>query len=461
MDTKTGLIFLLIIYRVKSEVADRNLETSVRVNKCCEEGELYEGNYHCAKVNLTHETPWKPIFTTEDGKRTNLQIKYRLITGLPDCGSKAPWPIYHYQNSSDRLRLLPNGVLRHYFDHNVPHETEMDDINPNSLYHDYEPNKYCLEKKVDGQFKSEFARVCAPDHNTHWSETEFLMRNIVNPVTHGIGIVCLLIIAVTYFVMPTLRDLVGNIITTLCMCLILSQVADLIRLLTVFSSHISLIITDTICYFSLLGSFFWLNSLGYYIWKTFKSRNVFLRITDGKKYCYYSMYSWSCTLVLGALAVFAHFTMDYPEETAAHEQEEIGSLGLIIFFVPVAFTILMDVFFFATTVKTINRMHTYGRIHHKLRHSFRMFLLLLLIMTITWMFFLMSFFKFKGLINCYIVVNAFQGPLILYVCVFNQRHVAYLLRKTCCYKNCFCKCCRAEPEAEWGDEMTAMNTGIY
>jgi hypothetical protein len=90
-----------------------------------------------------------------------------------------------------------------------------------------------------------------------------------------------------------------------------------------------------------------------------------------------------------------------------------------------------------------------------------MFLLLLLIMTITWLFFLMSFFKFGGLINCYIIVNTFQGPLILYVCVFNQRHVGYLVRKTCCYKSCFCKCCRAEPEAEWGDEMTAMNTGIY
>lgn len=74
---------------------------------------------------------------------------------------------------------------------------------------------------------------------------------------------------------------------------------------------------------------------------------------------------------------------------------------------------------------------------------------------------MMSFFKFDGLINCYIIVNAFLGPAIFYSCVFNQKHVSYLLRKTCCYKNCFCKCCQPETEAEWGDEMTAMNTGIY
>lgn len=92
--------------------------------------------------------------------------------------------------------------------------------------------------------------------------------------------------------------------------------------------------------------------------------------------------------------------------------------------------------------------------------SFRMFLLLCIILTILWLFFLLSFSKFDGLVYSYITVNAFEGPLILYVCVFNQKHVSFLLRKTCCYASCACKCCRPEPEYEWGDEMTAMNTGI-
>lgn len=123
---------------------------------------------------------------------------------------------------------------------------------------------------VDGKV-FEFARVCAPNHEQEWMSTnEFLMRNIVNPITHSIGFICLIFIAIIYFVLPTLRDLTGNIITTITMCLLVSQIADLIRLLTVFKSHISLIITETICYISLLGAFFWLNSLGYYIWKTFK-----------------------------------------------------------------------------------------------------------------------------------------------------------------------------------------------
>lgn len=60
----------------------------------------------------------------------------------------------------------------------------------------------------------------------------------------------------------------------------------------------------------------------------YRSRNVFLRITDGKKYCYYGGYAWSCTLVLGILALFAHFTMDYTEVkqnlTFDQQREQIG-----------------------------------------------------------------------------------------------------------------------------------------
>ncbi|CAH1186213.1 unnamed protein product [Phyllotreta striolata] len=434
--------------------------STVKVNKCCEKDEIYVGKT-CAKVNKSDE--WRPLFVNEKGI-ANIQINSTLVIGLPDCGHMQLWPIFHYFNSTDRLRLLPNGVLRHYFDHDHAYE-EYDFENENSKapFHDYELGKYCLDRKIDG-FKSDFAWVCAPDVQKDWlTSTEFLMHNVVNPITHALSIICLLLVAVIYFIMPTLRDLTGNIITTICMCLIVSQTADMIRLLTVFKNHISLLITETICYLSMLGAFFWLNSLAYYIWKTFKSRNVFLRITDGRKYCYYCVYAWSCTILLGAMAVFAHFTMDYSEigfqqskATYDEDREQIGSLGTIIFFVPVAFTLIADVFFFATTLKKISKMHTYGRIHHKLRHTFRMFILLLLVMTLQWLFFLSSFAKYEGLINAYILINTFQGPLILYVCIFNQKHVAYLLQKTYCYT--MFPCCKPNPEAEWGDEMTAMNT---
>lgn len=72
------------------------------------------------------------------------------MTGSPDCGHMQLWPIYQTQNSTDRLRLLPNGVLRHYFEHFEIPEEEYDITGytdkDQTLYHDYEPGKYCLDK---------------------------------------------------------------------------------------------------------------------------------------------------------------------------------------------------------------------------------------------------------------------------------------------------------------------------
>lgn len=98
-------------------------------------------------------------------------------------------------------------------------------------------------QSIENNLKSEYAVVCMPEYKSVWTNTEFLMRNIVNPVTHLMAMICLLFVAIVYFVMPTLRDLVGNIVTTIALCLIVSQAADLIRLLTIFTNHVSLIIT--------------------------------------------------------------------------------------------------------------------------------------------------------------------------------------------------------------------------
>lgn len=65
----------------------------------------------------------------------------------------------------------------------------------------------------------------------------------------------------------------------------------------------------------------------------FRSRNVYLRITDGKKYCYYSVYTWLSTAILGVLAVVAHFMLDYPHTTNKYseEQETIGDFSNFVY----------------------------------------------------------------------------------------------------------------------------------
>ncbi|XP_020813667.1 probable G-protein coupled receptor Mth-like 5 isoform X2 [Drosophila serrata] len=436
----------------------------VLVNKCCEKFEIHVDS-ECQYVNETDY--FQPMFTSYGGEQ-NRHVSFKFVIGIPNCGSMQMWPIYHYMGSSDKLVLLEDGKLRHYTNaedeaeerHGIQSDYEEDIAGAlEPRYHDYDHGLYCIDKGTSSTGEKDvlFAKICLARKEIKWSDSNFLLRKILNPIFHGISLIILLIIAIIYFILPTLRDLVGNIVTTIAMCLMVSQAADLVRIFTELTSHVSFIVADIILCFSLLAAFFWLNSFGYYIWKTFRSRNVFLRVTDGRKYCYYSAYAWGCTATMAGLAVFAHFFLDaesYKKERMVGEQETIGMLGICIFFAPIACTILVNIFFFMTTRNLINRRTVYGRIAHKLKANFIMFSLMFLVMSIAWLFLIMSWLQLEGLLYAHIVVNALQTPLLLYICVLRQRHVTFLLKKSCCYN---------EPPStnDWGDEMHYMNGNDY
>lgn len=94
-----------------------------------------------------------------------------------------------------------------------------------------------------GQREAQIAIVCVPDIGAGKTDvTHHLMQRILKPICRGLAIICYLIIAVVYFVMPQLRDLVGNILTSISLCLITSQAANLVRIFTEFTSHVSFLV---------------------------------------------------------------------------------------------------------------------------------------------------------------------------------------------------------------------------
>lgn len=67
---------------------------------------------------------------------------------------------------------------------------------------------YYLFQNIDSKgstFPQEFAMVCSPEKESQWTDTDFLLRKVVNPICHGISITILLTVAVVYFVVPSLR----------------------------------------------------------------------------------------------------------------------------------------------------------------------------------------------------------------------------------------------------------------
>lgn len=113
------------------------------------------------------------------------------------------------------MNLLSDGKLRHFI-RNPDDEEEVvsakhssiDDADP--MYYDHEPGQYCMDKAVstldDGTTEqAQFAMVCSLKKVTPWTDPDFLLRKIINPIFHGISMCILLVIAIIYFVLPTLR----------------------------------------------------------------------------------------------------------------------------------------------------------------------------------------------------------------------------------------------------------------
>lgn len=165
--------------------------------------------------------------------------------------SKSDPMLPQISQSQDRLALLPDGKLRHFIkspdeDDSVAFE-EDEAAKSASRSYDYEPGKYCMDKVSltyeckwttgesratvnkypiffpfflvyhsekayatnDMSTPSEYALICYPESDgSHfrWTESpEYLVVKIVTPICHGISVSILFVVAIVYFVFPSLR----------------------------------------------------------------------------------------------------------------------------------------------------------------------------------------------------------------------------------------------------------------
>lgn len=243
------------------------IATSVNIGKCCEPGELLLDD-RCTPLPETNETEWRPEFVAEarDAARSrSVEPRYELKIGRPRCSpNEHQWHVYYYPAGPDRLAILPTGVLRHYivdltgkmvngdvYGAAMPNFDGDDDDERAAIHYDYPFGHYCADKVVltGDQLVATYAMLCVPDVTARWTDTDYLMRRAIDPAFHAVSMACYLIVAVVYFVLPQLRDLVGNIISSMALCLVANQCASTVRIFTEFGNHVSFMIAGTFVFF--------------------------------------------------------------------------------------------------------------------------------------------------------------------------------------------------------------------
>jgi len=251
------------------QVDTSSADARVNIGKCCEPEEVLVDD-RCIPLAETNETRWRPEFIEEHdpvtGRRRRIEPNYELKIGRPRCGpDEHQWHVYYYPSGPDSLAILPNGGLRHYIvdwsksmDENrgvygaaIPNldwNGDDDDEKERAIiYYDYQFGHYCADKAVltGDRLVATYAMLCVPDVVISWTDTSYLMKHAIDPAFHAVSMACYLVVAVVYFVLPQLRDLVGNVITSMTLCLVINQCASTVRIFTEFGSHVSFMIAGT------------------------------------------------------------------------------------------------------------------------------------------------------------------------------------------------------------------------
>lgn len=94
----------------------------------------------------------------------------------------------------------------------------------------------------------QIAYICTPQIPSPWTDTDYVMRRVVNPACHAVAMVCLLLVAIVHFVLPQLRDLIGNMVTTLAGCMIVARAANVVRIFVEYNGPISYLIAGMFKY---------------------------------------------------------------------------------------------------------------------------------------------------------------------------------------------------------------------
>ena len=244
-----------------------NNDGTVLIEKCCPRDELLVDNV-CTPLTVPNTmnvtTAWQPEFLDEQSSgKIYKDHKYDLQFGRPICrNDEHEWYVYYYPKGEDRLAILTTGKLRHFIPESskdlaeqiqgIVQDLQEDDVDTlESVHYDYPFGHYCIDKAIltGERLVLTYAMVCVPNVSMSWTDTSYFMRRVVDPIFRALSMACYLAIAVVYFVLPQLRDLVGNMITSMSLCLFASQSASTVRIFTEYSSHVSFMVAGEFCFF--------------------------------------------------------------------------------------------------------------------------------------------------------------------------------------------------------------------
>ncbi|XP_075220746.1 uncharacterized protein LOC142324040 [Lycorma delicatula] len=238
----------------------------------------------------------------------------------------------------------------------------------------------------------------------------------------GISIIFLLLHLTAFALLPELRNLSGKNLACLCLSLLVAYSTFMAgQVLEGTPCYINAVVM----YYCFLASFSWMLTMAFDIWRTLRLATAELRVSSGKqwrKFTLYSLWSWVAPGIILGSAIFIDTSprnavpADIKPDFGLHSCWFGQRKALLIFFAcPIAFTMVLNTIFFGSSAHMIYSSTSTTRFTASAgtQRDFRLYIRLALVMGITWTIGLVAgTFDIEGLWYAFIALNTLQGLFI-------------------------------------------------
>ncbi|XP_066943763.1 G-protein coupled receptor Mth2-like [Macrobrachium rosenbergii] len=344
-----------------------NMEANVTVPMCCGMRQVFNIEAMECNPGLSRS---EVTFHYEDGRQVEYKFAYNVKTGFPNCSF---FNLQPETEPNDIFYVLPDGKLK------VGAYSVTDD-------------RYCLLATEEDME----ALVCFPEVQP---QKAFFDRMLVTLYPAGLIISAIFLLAtlLVYCLVEELRDLLGRCLMCNILALCIAQVSTVVvQMGTSALSMGACIFKAVMMHFWYLSAFLWLNVICFNVFLTIWKKNDTSYGRTSRWFACYSAYAWGVAILITSIALARDFAEGFqnsvipkPNFGMARCWFSEDSALILFFYGPISVILGINVILFVASAYKLCAM---SKSSEARKFQFSLYLKLFVLMGITWIFEVISFF---------------------------------------------------------------------
>nr|CAD7571183.1 unnamed protein product [Timema californicum] len=374
----------------------------------CTEGQEYS-NGKCISIVANIATTENTFYIIENTTDTNDEIIFEDINSTEDSQE-----LNDSSETGSYFLNCPKFLLD-------PNDYTINDDNESIYVSKYDKT---FEEREFRLIEGAGVEICAPSLDVQLVDKFGPYMGYVTIAGLGVSVVFLCLHLIAFILIPDMRNLSGKNLASLCVSLLFAYCSFIIGQF-LNTTTIPCVVSAAVTYYFFLASFCWMLAMAFDVWRTLRLATSELRVSAGKQWRKFTVYSALCWVSPGLL-VMAAMLVDTSLPGAVHEQlrPEFGEFScwfghrnslLLFFAAPLALIMGLNIIFFSSSAHMIFSTTSTTRYTSSsgTQRDFKLYARLALVMGLTWTVGLVAgYLDLEGLWYAFVALNTLQGLFI-------------------------------------------------